>query len=137
MAASIARIEEDAVVVPRGAFILQPTGEVVRNRLFEGLPVIEAAKFNNYVHFRKAITLEQKSALFRSNLDKAVDFLDPIDEDQPKGCWSLQFERGSALVLLRSLKWPGATFFHIPETNSYGSLYNGIGEENRDIPFML
>jgi hypothetical protein len=28
-------------------------------------------------------------------------------------------------------------FFHIPETNRYGSLYYGIGEENKDLPFML
>ena len=54
-----------------------------------------------------------------------------------EGCWSLQFERGSALVLLRSLKWPGASFFHVPSTSSYGSLYFGIGERNKDIPFML
>jgi radial spoke head protein 9 len=101
------------------------------------LPVNEAAKFNNYLHFRRAFLLEQKNALFRANLDKAIDFLDPIDEDQPNGCWGLQFERGSALVLLRSLKWPGATFFHVPESNSYGSLYYGIAEENKDIPFML
>jgi len=54
-----------------------------------------------------------------------------------KGCWSLQFERGSSLILLRSLKWPGSSFFHVPETPSYGCLYFGIGEPNKDIPFML
>lgn len=123
--------------MPRSSFILQPTGEVVRNRLFEGLSVNEAAKFGNYFHFRDAILLEQKSPLFRADLDKSIDFLDPINEDQPEGCWSLQFERGSALVLLRSLKWPGASFFHVPETSSFGFSYFGIGEENKDIPFML
>ena len=102
-----------------------------------GLSVNEAAKFGNYFHFRDAKLLQEKSLLFRANLDKAVDFLDPVDEDQPKGCWSLQFERGSALVLMRSLKWPGLTFFHVPETPSFGCLYFGIGEENKDIPFML
>jgi radial spoke head protein 9 len=63
--------------------------------------------------------------------------MDPINEDQPKGCWSLQFERGSDLVLLRSLKWPGASLFHVPGTSSYGSIYFGDGEQNTDIPFML
>lgn len=149
------------MIIPRAAFIQQPTGEIVKNRLFEGLSVNEAAKFGNYFHFRPAKLLEEKSPLFKANLDKAIDFLDPIDEDQPngierailcaafffylrlikivifKGCWSLQFERGSALVLLRSLKWPGASFFHVPETPSYGFLYHGFAEENRDIPFML
>ncbi|CAF0766842.1 unnamed protein product [Brachionus calyciflorus] len=137
LAAVVRTIESEALVVPRSAYVLQPTGEVVRNRLFEGLSVNESAKFCNYFHFRDPIVLEKKSPLFRANLDKAIDFLDPIDEDQPNGCWSLQFERGSALTLLRSLKWPGASFFHIPETSSYGFSYFGIGEENRDIPFML
>lgn len=137
LAAVIGEIEKEATIVPRGAFILQPTGEIVKNRLFEGLSDNEAAKFGNYFHFKAPELLEQKSPLYRANLDKAVDFLDPIDEDQPKGCWSLQFERGSALVLLRSLKWPGSTFFHVPCTSSFGSLYFGIGERNKDIPFML
>lgn len=137
LAAVINEIEREAVIVPRGSFILQPTGEIVKNRLFEGLSEIEAAKFGNYFHFKAPELLETKSPLFRANLDKAVDFLDPIDEDQPKGCWSLQFERGSALVLVRSLKWPGSSFFHVPGTNSFGSLYCGIGERNKDIPFML
>lgn len=137
LAAVIAEIEREAVIVPRGSFLLQPTGEIVKNRLFEGLSENEAAKFGNYFHFRVPELLETKSPLFRANLDKAIDFLDPVDEDQPKGCWSLQFERGSALVLLRSLKWPGSSFFHVPNTNSYGSLYFGIGEKNKDIPFML
>lgn len=137
LSAVLSKVEEEAHVVPRGSFIQQPTGEIVKNRLFEGLSVNEAAKFGNYFHFRDATVLAEKSPLFKANLDKAIDFLDPIDEDQPKGCWSLQFERGSALILLRSLKWPGATFFHIPETSSYGSLYFGIGETNKDIPFML
>ncbi len=137
LAAVISRIEEDSFIVPRGAFIMQPTSEIVRNRLFEGLTVNEAAKFSNYFHFRETKNLQNKSILFKANLDKAIDFLDPIDEDQPKGSWSLQFERGSALVVIRSLKWPGSCFFHVPETPSYGSLYFGIGEQNRDIAFML
>ena len=101
--------------------------------------------------------MNEKPLLFRANLDKAIDFLDSIDEDQPKGyyktsvvyfytkkktkysigCWSLQFERGSALLLLRNLKWPGAVFFHIPETQSFGFSYNGVGESNKDLAFML
>lgn len=137
LSAVINEIEREALIVPRGSFILQPTGEIVKNRLFEGLSETEAAKFCNYFHFKVPELLETKSPLYKANLDKAVDFLDPIDEDMPKGCWSLQFERGSALVQLRSLKWPGASFFHIPSTNSFGSLYFGIGERNKDIPFML
>jgi len=72
-----------------------------------------------------------------ANLDPAIDFLDVIESDIPKGSWSLQFERGNALVIIQSLNWLGMTFYHVPETNKFGSLYVGIGEKNFDIPFML
>lgn len=53
------------------------------------------------------------------------------------GCWSLQFERGSGLVTLRSLWWNGFVFFHVPGTRRFGHVYVGIGEKNLDLPFML
>ena len=68
-----------------------------------------------------------------------VDFLCEILPDfiSRISGWTVQYERGSGLVQIRSLKWIGMAFFHIPETNRYGSLYYGIGEENKDLPFML
>lgn len=53
------------------------------------------------------------------------------------GSWSVQMERGNALVVLRSLLWPGLTFYHTPNTKSYGYVYVGTGEKNIDLPFML
>ena len=53
------------------------------------------------------------------------------------GSWSLQFERGSGLVTLRSLLWQGYIFYHVPGTCAYGSIYVGNGEKNMDLPFML
>ena len=46
-------------------------------------------------------------------------------------------ERGNALVVLRSLLWPGLTFYHAPRTKNYGYIYVGTGEKNLDLPFML
>ena len=89
LSAVIHEIESEAVIVPRGSFLLQPTGEIVRNRLFEGLNETEAAKFCNYFHFKVPELLDTKSPLYKANLDKAVDFLDPIDEDTPKGLFNV------------------------------------------------
>ncbi|UJR13588.1 hypothetical protein I4U23_000601 [Adineta vaga] len=136
LAASLWKIEQDALIIPRGAYILQPNGDVERNRTFDGLTIAECSKLSNYFHFCEPIHLPKKSLVHRSVLDKSIHFLDPINEDIPKG-WSVQYERGSGLVHLRSLKWPGMAFFHIPGTNRYGSLYCGIGEENKDLAFML
>lgn len=53
------------------------------------------------------------------------------------GSWSIQMERGHALVVLRSLLWPGLTFYHAPRSKNYGYIYVGTGEKNMDLPFML
>jgi len=133
----IADIDDDVRTVPRGAFIKTPTGEVVDNRSFEGLVVSEAAKLCSYMHFREPQKLPEKSLLQKANMDRAIDFMDCLEEDIPKGSWSLQFERGSGLVTLRSLLWPGYVSFHVPGTRRYGGLYVGTGEKNLDLPFML
>lgn len=137
LSAVISEIEQDSKIVPRGAFVRTPTSQVLQNRSFEGLSMSEAAKLCSYMHFGDAIRLEEKSLLQKANLDKSIDFLDPIDEDIPKGSWSLQFERGSGQVTLRSLLWLGYTFYHIPGTRKFGSVYVGTGEKNLDLPFML
>jgi len=137
LAAVIAEIDHDALIVPRGAFVKSPSQEVYDNRSFEGLSVSEAAKLCNYAHLRPAVQLNDKSLLQKASLDKAIDFMDAIDEDIPRGTWSVQFERGSGLVTLRNLSWIGYTFYHLPNTRKFGSVYVGTGEKNKDLPFML
>jgi len=137
LAAAVAEIDEDVSLAPRGAFVKTPLGTVIKNRSFEGLTVTEASKLGSYLHFREARILPTKPLLEKANLDKSLDFLDPIDEDIPKGSWSLQFERGSGLVILRSALWPGFSFYHVPGTAKFGHLYVGTGERNKDLPFML
>eukprot|EP01137_Pigoraptor_chileana_P033813 Opistho-2@25345 len=137
LAALVVRINQAVSIVPRGAFIKTPTGVVEPNRNFGGLSVSAAAKLSSYFHFREAINLKKKSLLQREHLEKSIDFLDPIDEDIPKESWSLQFEKGSGLVTLRSLLWPGFTFYHVPNTSRFGYVYFGIGESNYDLGFMF
>ncbi|KAL5008947.1 hypothetical protein ScPMuIL_014528 [Solemya velum] len=137
LASVVAEIDEDVCIVPRASFIRTPDGEVIANRSFEGLTVSEAAKLCAYMHFREPNNLKEKSLLHKANLEKSIDFMDVLEDDIPKGSWSLQFERGSGLVTLRSLLWLGYVFYHIPGTRKFGSVYVGTGEKNMDLPFML
>ncbi|XP_077998908.1 radial spoke head protein 9 homolog [Glandiceps talaboti] len=138
LASTITQIDEDVAIVPRGAYIKTPHDTIIRNRSFAGLQITEAVKFSSYFHFREALLLKEKSLLDKADLDKAIDFLDAIDEDIPKSrAWSLQCERGSGLVILRSLLWQGLTFYHVPGTTKHGYVYVGTGELNKDLPFML
>ena len=36
LAATLWKIEQDALIIPRSAYVLQPNGNVERNRTFEG-----------------------------------------------------------------------------------------------------
>ncbi|XP_005999412.1 radial spoke head protein 9 homolog [Latimeria chalumnae] len=134
---AIAMIDKEVAIVPRGAYIKIPQGEIHRNRHFEGLGVDEAGKLGSYFHFAEPVRLKMQTLLQKADLDPSIDFLDSLESDIPKGSWSLQYERGSSLVVLRSLLWLGLTFYHIPMTPQHGYIYMGTGEKNIDLPFML
>ncbi|NXA10144.1 RSPH9 protein, partial [Sapayoa aenigma] len=135
--ATIEEIDRAVGIVPRGAFVKTPLGSVHENRHFEGLSLAEARKLSSYFHFTEPVNLKNKTLLEKANLDPSIDFLDSLEHDIPQGSWSVQLEKGGAVVVLRSLLWLGLTFYHIPKTRQYGYVYFGTGEKNLDLPFML
>jgi len=66
-----------------------------------------------------------------------TDFLDTIQEDIPKGSWSIQIDSKNKNVSLRSLKWPGYFSIHRLATNLFGAAYVGTGSKNVDLAFMI
>ncbi|XP_060711788.1 radial spoke head protein 9 homolog [Hemiscyllium ocellatum] len=137
LTATIEQINREAAIVPRGAFIKTPLEQIHKNRSFGGLSVTEAGKLQSYLHFTEPVILKKKSQLVQANLEDSIDFLNSLEDDELKVFWSLQYERGSKLVILQSLLWLGFNFFHVPETSQYGSIYMGLGERNIDFPFMI
>ncbi|CAI9584759.1 unnamed protein product [Staurois parvus] len=137
LVATIAMIDKEATTVPRGAFVKNPLGVVKKNPCFRGLPVSEAKKLSSFFHFTPTVYPKKRSLLEMADLDPSIDFLDSLEHDIPRGCWSLQFEQGNSVVVLRSLLWIGMTFYHVPLTPQYGSVYIGTGERNDDLPFMI
>ncbi|NWS95549.1 RSPH9 protein, partial [Mionectes macconnelli] len=135
--ATIEQIDRAVGIVPRGAFVKTPLGPVHENRHFEGLSLVEAKKLSSYFHFTEPVNLKNKTLLEKANLDPSTDFLDSLEHDIPQGSWSVQLEKGGAVVVLRSLLWLGLTFYHVPMTKQYGYIYFGTGEKNMDLPFML
>jgi len=65
------------------------------------------------------------------------DFLDPVQGDLPRGCWSLQSDPSGTKVTLRSLLWPGYVSYHRAHSRIFGGLYIGDGRKNVDLPFLL
>ncbi|XP_029452600.1 radial spoke head protein 9 homolog [Rhinatrema bivittatum] len=134
---TIGRIDKEVAVIPRGALIKDPHGKILVNRSFQGLAVTEAKKLSNYFHFSDSLTLQTRTLIEKADLDPAMDFLTSLETDIPRGSWCIQFERGNSILVLRSLLWPGLTFYHIPMTPHHGFIYVGNGQRNIDLPFML
>ncbi|XP_024147385.1 radial spoke head protein 9 homolog [Oryzias melastigma] len=136
LAVTVHQIDEEASVVPRGAFIRSPSGPVQINRSFSGLSESEAKRLENFMHFRESKDLPREKQQ-KAEWTPAIDFLDVLSEDIPKGSWSLQLECASRVCVLRSLLWLGLTFYHVPMTPQHGYVYIGLGMKNLDLPFML
>ncbi|CAJ1077151.1 LOW QUALITY PROTEIN: radial spoke head protein 9 homolog [Xyrichtys novacula] len=137
LAVTVHQIDEEVSVVPRGAFVRSLHGLVQVNRSFGGLSHSEAAKLDNFLHFRKPKNLKKKSIMEFGDLTPALDFMDVLSDDVPKGSWSLQFESAGTTCVLRSLLWLGLTFYHVPMTPQHGYVYIGDGTKNLNLPFML
>ncbi|XP_028295775.1 radial spoke head protein 9 homolog [Gouania willdenowi] len=137
LAVTVHLIDEEVSVVPRGAFVKRPHGLVQLNPSFSGLSESEAIKLDNYLHFSEPKNLKKKSILELGELNPAIDFLDVLSDDIPKGSWSLQLECAGRVCVLRSLLWLGLTFYHVPMTQQHGYIYMGYGNKNLDLPFML
>lgn len=139
LAAVVATIDEEVAVIPRGAYVKGPLGEVVTNKSFKGLPLEEANQLKYYFHFRVSTVSVVDNVVTDKNLNsitRSIDFLDNLEKDIPNGCWSIQCDQGVSMVL-RSLSWLGMTAYHVPNTPTYGYFYCGTGEKNPDLPFML
>uniref|UniRef100_A0A672GZM1 Radial spoke head protein 9 homolog n=1 Tax=Salarias fasciatus TaxID=181472 RepID=A0A672GZM1_SALFA len=134
---SVHQIDEEVSVVPRGAFIRTPQGLVHINCSFSGLSESEAKKLDNFLHFSEPKNLKKKSILELAGRNLARDFLDALSDDVPEGSWSLQLESGGQVCVIRSLLWPGLTFFHVPMTLQHGHVYIGPGIKNLSLPFQL
>ncbi|KAJ8669660.1 hypothetical protein QAD02_000919 [Eretmocerus hayati] len=137
LAATVYLVNNEAALVPRGAWSKNPDGLIVENLNFEGLDKIDASLLKSYLHARPPQNKWNANLLTRQDYNFSYDFLDTIDEDVPQDCWNLQFAQGGRLALLHNLYWPGMMFYHKINTPHYGFLYIGNGRRNMDLPFML
>ena len=110
---------------------------MTKNPYFSGIEHADALHLKNYMHLRRPAARQYQSEAERASLDKHKDFLDSLDLDAPKGCWSVVVDDSSNVVTLRSLLYPGFFFYHVLGSSSYGRLYVGNAERNYDLAFML
>lgn len=137
ISATVAAISGDTFIAPKGAIRALPPGaggskaETVKG--FTGLTAADAGRAASYTHLR----LPRAGKKASTAADAALDFLDPITQDVPSNSWSLQYQQGDAVAVVRSLLWPGHVHVTLPETQTYANLYVGIGTRNNSLAFML
>jgi len=133
----VQEIDFDTAAVPKGAYALNEAHMVVPSSDFKGLGLTEAKDLGSYVHFRPPTSVACLRALARTDVQFYKNFLDPLTDDLPKGCWAVRQDPSASLVTLRSLAWPGYCSYHIPGSTKFGGLYFGYAQKNRDLPFIL
>ena len=123
--------------MPRGAWLVDATHQVVKNKAYEGLSHEAAGQLRSYFHFRAPLSERAQMALEKPGIVRPGDFLDPIAEDGPPGTWGVQYDATNELACVRSFYWPGSYFCHEIDTGNFVSVYFGDGLPNDDIQFML
>ncbi|KAL7747277.1 hypothetical protein RI367_007331 [Sorochytrium milnesiophthora] len=135
-------INQEAFIVPRGAYYKSGHNTFERNAAFQGLVASDILQLASYMHFRPTKTTGEQLA--RANFEESIDIFDAVALDQPKGVWSLRpAPNGRSAVVLKSNMWPGFVAYH--EAGSagnggfakFGCLYVGSGLRSHDIGFML
>jgi len=130
-------IDIDCAALPIGAVKLSPTHELRYNDTFKGLTIEEAAKIENYQHFRDPISEEKREYIARGDASFKYDFLDPVAKDSPNGSWAVHTDSSKTCVTVRSLLWPGFVNYHRANSSVFGFCYFGDGIKNSDLPFLL
>jgi radial spoke head protein 9 len=133
----VQEIDFDTAAVPKGSYALNESHIIVPSSDFRGLGATEAKSLSSYVHFRPPTSVACLRALARTDIQFYSNFLDPLKEDLPMGCWAIRQDPSISLVTLRSLNWQGYVAYHIPGSTKFGGLYFGYGQKNRDLPFIL
>lgn len=133
----IQHIQPEIDVIPKGAYIVSSTHDIIENTAYEGMNNIEAGKLHNYFHFRKSTDPKKGDVSQRVGIIDPGDFLDSITEDLPKGVWCRSYNATKTLVMIHNLKWPGFHYFHHTLKPRYGGIYIGTGKPENNLVFMI
>jgi hypothetical protein len=137
LAYAVQMIERDVAIAPKGAYLVDASHQVVENKTYAGLSYEASGMLRSYFHLRPPTSARAMASLEKPGIVRATDFLDPIADDKPAGCWSLAFDPSNTVAILRSFYWPGYFFYSVVGSGDYGGVYVGNGKPNVDIQFML
>lgn len=138
LACVLEMITEESALMPRSSLTKQIDGRAVYNQAFSGLSTAEASTIENFQLYRRPQNKWNSNLLKRTDYNYNTDIFDTVDCIVPqKQSFVMSSFDDRGLVLVRSLYWPGMTFFHKCQTRKHGFAYFGNGRRNNDLLFML
>ena len=125
LAAFVADIWRNCILIPR-SFVLQTAlGQVLKNPIWDGLPINQYRKLNNIKHWR--ISKKKLTPFEKSLTNPAFDFMDKLDDLSQ---WAYDFGGENDEIKMRSLRWPGFEFYIRGKTFANMYFGNGLAEVN-------
>jgi len=134
---TINKMNEECQIVPQNAICLTSQKIMEKNLYFKGLSIHQATKLSSYLHFRNPKDPYAISNFRKIGASNNSDFLDPIINDLPHGCWILKSYKTGLLIKMRNLLWPGFEFFYEAGSTNYQQGYFGYGIRRNDLVFLL
>lgn len=128
-------IMNESAIHSRGYLYRQMNGCITYNPYFKGLGRFEASEMKNFQMFRQPQFNLNFNLTKREDYNYQTDFFDTIDDLIPSKCFAFNINDRD-VCLIRSLIWPGMTFFHKLNTMHQGFFYFGNGRKNLDILMM-
>jgi len=129
LAATVALLERDCGVVPKGAYAVTATRHVIPNAAFAGVPASMATSLAPWAHFRKPLNPVRAATLAKAAAVPGTDdFLDGLSEDVAPNLWATQLDAGKGVARVASLRYPGYfAFATVDGSGKWGSVYVGDG----------
>lgn len=134
---TISKVNDECVIVPQNSVILTSSKIIQKNKNFETLSRNDANKLDSYLHFRTPRDPYSVSKYRKATAMNETDFLDPITNDLPKGCWRLQAKKAGLEVSIKNLLWHGFEFKYNVGDSQYCQAYFGQGIRQNDLIFMI
>ncbi|KAJ3218245.1 Radial spoke head protein 9 [Dinochytrium kinnereticum] len=86
LAGTIALMNYEAEIVPRGAYYRDATHKLSLNPMFKGLDQIDLGQLTSYFHFREGFDINLKTLAERaSGFEETIDIFETIAKDEPRG----------------------------------------------------
>jgi hypothetical protein len=125
LAAMVHDIFDNCILIPRGVILQTALKLILKNPMWTGFPIETYEKISNIRHWHLSET--EMTRLERTFSNPTFDFLPALTDLSE---WSFDFSGNKDELKMRSLKWPGFTFYICNDRWANSYFGTGLAEVN-------